>query len=160
MASLAQWTWVWAHSRSWWWTGRPVMLQSMKSQRVRHDWTTELNSVTLHLRAWSPRKSSYPHSLWGNQGSIYTAFGSDCGLVDLLLSIGWQIRVTLGFPHSSVGKESACNVGYLDSMPGLGRSPGEGKGYPCQYSGPENSMDYIVHGVAKSWTRLSDFHFH
>ena len=45
-------------------------------------------------------------------------------------------------------------------IPGLGRSPGEGIGYPLQYSGPENSVDYIVHGVAKSRTRLSDFHFH
>ena len=45
-------------------------------------------------------------------------------------------------------------------IPGLGRSPGEGKGYPLQYSGLENSMDCIVYGVAKSWTRLSDFHFH
>ena len=44
--------------------------------------------------------------------------------------------------------------------PGLGRSPGEGKGYPLQYSGLENSMDSIVHGVTKSWTELSDFHFH
>ena len=43
---------------------------------------------------------------------------------------------------------------------GLGRSPGEGNGYPLQYSGLENSMDCIVHGVTKSWTRLSDFHFH
>ena len=46
-----------------------------------------------------------------------------------------------------------------ETFPGLGRSPGEGKGYPLQYSGPENSMDCIVHGVGKSWTRLSDFHF-
>ena len=45
------------------------------------------------------------------------------------------------------------------SIPGLGRSPGEGKGYPLQYSGLENSMDYTVHGIAKSWTRLRDFHF-
>ena len=45
------------------------------------------------------------------------------------------------------------------SIPGLGRFPGEGKGYPLQYSGLENSMDCIVHGVEKSWTRLSDFHF-
>ena len=52
------------------------------------------------------------------------------------------------------------NVGDLDLIPGLGRSPEEGKGYPLQYSGPENSMDCIVHGVAKSGTRLSDFHFH
>ena len=45
-------------------------------------------------------------------------------------------------------------------MPGLGRSPGEGKGYPLQYSGLENPMDCIVHGVTKSQTGLSDFHFH
>ena len=44
MASLTQWTWVWVNSGSWWWTGRPGMLQSMGSQRVRHDWVTELNS--------------------------------------------------------------------------------------------------------------------
>ena len=56
-------------------------------------------------------------------------------------------------------KESACNAGDLGLIPGLGRSPGEGKGYPLQYSGLENSMDCIVHGVAKGQTRLSDFHF-
>ena len=56
-----------------------------------------------------------------------------------------------GFPGGSAGKESACNVGDLDLIPG-GRSPGEGKGYPLQYSGLENSMDYTVHGVTKSWT--------
>ena len=60
----------------------------------------------------------------------------------------------------SAGKESACNVGDLGSMPGLGRSPGEGKGYPLQYSGLENSMDCIVHGVTKSRARLSGFNFH
>ena len=48
----------------------------------------------------------------------------------------------------------------LGSIPGLGRSPGEEKGYPPQYSGLENFMDSIVHGVAKSQTGLSDFHFH
>ena len=47
----------------------------------------------------------------------------------------------LGFPCGSAGKESACNVGELGSIPGLGRSPGERKGYPLQYSGLENSMD-------------------
>ena len=65
----------------------------------------------------------------------------------------------LGFPCGSAGKESACNAGDLGSIPGLGRSPGEGKGYPLQYSGLENSMDCTVHGVAKSRTQLSDFHF-
>ena len=67
--------------------------------------------------------------------------------------------VFLGFPSGSAGKESACNVGDLGLIPGLGRSPGEGKGYPLQYSGLENSMDCIVQGVSKSWTRLSDFQF-
>ena len=65
----------------------------------------------------------------------------------------------LSFPCGSAGKESTCNVGNLGSIPGLGRSPGEGKRYPLQYSGLENSMDCIVHRVAKSRTRLSDFHF-
>jgi len=55
----------------------------------------------------------------------------------------------------SAGKESARSAGDLGLVPGLGRSPGEGKGYPLQYSGLENSMDCIVHEVAKSWTRLS-----
>ena len=60
-----------------------------------------------------------------------------------------------GFPCGSADKEAARNAGDLGSIPGLGRSPGEGKGYPLQYSDLENSMDGIVHGVAKSWTRLS-----
>ena len=67
---------------------------------------------------------------------------------------------SLSHKGSSADKESACNAGDLVLIPGLRRSPGEGKGYPLQYSGLENSMDGIVHGVAKSWTRLSDFHFH
>ena len=57
-----------------------------------------------------------------------------------------------GFPCGSAGKESACNAGNLGSIPGLGRSPGDGKGYPLQYSGLENSMDCIVHEVVESWT--------
>ena len=104
----------------------------------------------------------------------------------------------MGFPHSSVGKESTCNAGDPSLIPGPGRSPGEGigyplqyswaslaaqldkesanagdlglipglgrfleegKGYPLQYSALENCMDCIVHGVAKSQTRLSDFYF-
>ena len=67
--------------------------------------------------------------------------------------------VFLGFPCGSAGKESTGNVGDLGSIPGLGRSPGEAKGYPLQYFGLENSMDCIVHGVKKSLTRLSHFTF-
>ena len=59
---------------------------------------------------------------------------------------------TYTIPCGSAGKESARNAGDLGWIPGLGRSPGEGKGDPLQYSGLENSMDCIVHGVAKSRT--------
>ena len=66
----------------------------------------------------------------------------------------------LGFPGDSDGKESACNAGDLGSIPGSGRSPGEGNGYPLQYSCLENPMDRgpwqaTVHGVTKSRTQLS-----
>ena len=63
-----------------------------------------------------------------------------------------------GFPDSSVGKESPYNAEDPGSIPGLGRSLREGKGYSLQYSGLQNSMDYIVHGVAKSQTQLNEFH--
>ena len=56
------------------------------------------------------------------------------------------------FPDTSAGKESTYNTGYLGSIPGLGRFPGEGKGYPLWYSGLENFMDCIIHVVAKSQT--------
>ena len=75
------------------------------------------------------------------------------------LDLDIQLPRLLGFPCGSPGKESTCNAGDLGSVPELGRSPGEGKGYPLQYSGWENSMDCIVQGVAKSRTRLNDFHF-
>jgi len=68
------------------------------------------------------------------------------------------VFLKLGFPCGSAGKESTCNVGDLGLIPGLRRSPGKGKDYPLQYSGLENSMDYIVYGVAKSQTRLSKVH--
>ena len=76
---------------------------------------------------------------------------------DLEQSFG--IQIFKGFPGSSAGKESECNAGDLGSIPGLGWSPGEGNSYPLQYSGLENSMDYIGHGVTKSQTWLSHFRF-
>ena len=68
------------------------------------------------------------------------------------------VTVIMGCPGSSVGKEPACSAGDPGLIPGLGRSTGDGIGYPLQYSGLENSVDCIVHGVAKRRTRLSDFH--
>ena len=74
MASSTQWTWVWIDSRSWWWTGKPGVLQSMGSQTVRHDWATQLNwnISTEVLRKGNPYASSrvglsgfkaWPHQL-------------------------------------------------------------------------------------------------
>ena len=94
-------------------------------------------------------------------------FAATCvGLEITILSGVSQSRVShdatyvWGFPRGSADKEPACNAGDLGSIPGLGRSPGEGKGYQLQYSGLGNSMDCVVRGVTKSRTRLSDFHFH
>ena len=73
---------------------------------------------------------------------------------------GLPTPVFLGFSCGSAGEESAGNAGDLGLIPVLGRSPGEGKDYSLLYPGQENSMDCMVHGVAKSWTRLNSFHFH
>ena len=79
---------------------------------------------------------------------------SPCYSLELCIQIGISFLFSFAFcfPHSTVGKESACNAGDLDLIPGLGKLPGEGKGYPFQYSGLENSMDCIVHGVIQRWT--------
>ena len=64
MASPTQWMWVWVGSRSWWWTGKPDMLQSTGLQRVRHDWVTELNWTDLHSRpGWVFYLCAKPHNL-------------------------------------------------------------------------------------------------
>ena len=70
----------------------------------------------------------------------------------VLLGLNDRISMAQGFPDSSVGKEASCNAGDLGSIPGSGRSAGEGKDYPLQYSGLENSIDCLVHRVAKSET--------
>ena len=70
-----------------------------------------------------------------------------------------NVQAFLGFPGGSASKESACNAGDLGSIPGLGRAAGEENSYPLQYSGLENSKECIVHGVTKSQTRLSNFHY-
>ena len=137
------------------------------SQWVGHNWSNwapaSLPALLFALRGWPLRTASPRLSL------------------DLGFGLGWadirhqhyagrwkqrDVRVLIillpsevGFPCGSAGKESICNAGDLSSIPGLGRSPGEGKGYPLQYSGLENSMDCIVHGVTKSRTWLSNFHF-
>ena len=86
----------------------------------------------------------------------------NAGKQPCLQDIWWSVYRDLGFPGGTSGKEPPVKAGDVRDTGSTSvsqRSPGEGKGHPCQYSGPENSMDYIVHGVAKSWTRLSNFHF-
>ena len=101
----------------------------------------------------------HAHMCWGPSLAVWVQWeaGSLASLLFSCGSLGNPFH-PLGFPGGSAGKESACNAGDLGSIPGLERCPGEGKGYPLQYSGLENSMDCRIHEVAKSWTQMSDFH--
>ena len=123
----------------------PGRLQSMVLQRVRHDWS-----------GWAHTHDIY-HDEHVRLSYIYTHRYARLSLKSLLNK--W-VKV----PSGSEGKASACSAGDSGSIPGLGRSPGEGNGNPFQYSCLENSMDRgawwaTVHGVTKSRTRLSDVTF-
>ena len=107
--------------------------------------------------------NSYPLQYSGLENSVvYTVHGVTKSWTRLSDFHFTSLR-SLGFLWWLSGKEPACNAGDMagdtGSIPGSGRSPGEGIGYPLQYSGLENSMGCIVHGVVKSRTQLSDFHF-
>ena len=127
-------------------TGEPGGLPSMGSHRVGHNWS-DLAAV-LNSGSW----------WWTGKPGVHGV-----AELDTTEQLNWaecSILLHLGsFSCGSAGKESSCNTGDLGLIPELGRSTGEGKGYPLQYSGLENSMDCIVLGVAKSQTRLSNFHF-
>ena len=128
------------------WTEEPDGLQSKGSQRVRHDLTTKQQQMhRLFEISWFWRMQIWFHA---NCIKILGHLNKRHGL--------------LGFPGGSEVKAFASNTGDLGSIPGSGRSPGEGNGNPIQYSCLENPMDggawwATVHGVAKSRTRLSDF---
>ena len=144
MASLTRWTRVWVNSGSWWWTGRPGVLGFMGSQRVRHDWETELYWTEL---------MSFLNSFHFYSSQIENI--TTAKIARFLLNI-------MDFPHGSDGKEGTCNSGDPGSIPGSGRSPEEGNSNQLQYSWLENFMDRgawhaTVHWVTKSWTRLSSF---
>ena len=118
-------------------------------------WNSLAFSMIQHMLAiWSlvPLPSLKPAL---TSGSSWFTYRRLMACIHLIISA----YIYMGFPCGSAGKESTCSVGDLGLIPGLGRSPGEGKGYLLQYSGLENSMDCIVHGVSKSLTQLSDFHF-
>ena len=115
MASLTRRTWVWVSSRSWWWTGRPGVLRFMVSQRVGHDWVTELNwTECLNYK-----------DCWEDAVNLSPSLS-----IDLISSARLHFKaffplpsVSMGFPCGSAGKESTCSVGDLGLIPGLGRFP-------------------------------------
>ena len=116
-------------------------------------------AVLMVLKSWSGdvRKMA-PGFSGSSAGKEFVCIAGDPGLIPG--KICWRRDrlpnpVFLGFPCSSAGEESTCNAGDLGVIPGLGRFPREGNSYPLQYSGLENSMDCIVHGVPKSWTWLT-----
>ena len=129
------------------WMEEPDRLQSMGSQRHHgHEWVTSLSLSPHYLRG---RKSlqiiCWLCLRWLQKRPHYRKWSHSTYLT--------------AFPDSSADKESTCNAGDPGLIPGLGRSPGEGHGYPLQYSDLKNFIGCIVHGVAKSWLELSDFHF-
>ena len=118
MASLTQQTWVWASSGSWWWTGKPGVLSP---------WGQKELDTTERLTCWW----SYDCEWCNGNESLGLLHIYPCPLL------------ILSFPGGSSGKESACNVGVLVLIPGLGRSPGEGNSYPLQYSGLVNRIVFF-----------------
>ena len=109
----------------------------------------------MHVSVFA-RDQSAPDSSVGKESPCNAG---DPGVDSWVGKICWRrdrlpTPVFLGFPCGSAGKEAACSVGDLGSIPGLGRSPEEGNSNPLQYSGLENSIDYIAHGVTQSQTRL------
>ena len=150
----------------------------MELQRVGHDWACTLcvcvSTQILRFFCSSSVKNIIDNLI---RISLYSRASLIAQLVKICLPcrrpqfISWGKKIHwrrdrlptpifLGFPRGSAGKESACNAGDLGSIPGLGRYPGEGIGYPLQYSGLGNPMDRGARQVAKSQTWLSDFHFH
>ena len=132
--------------------GNPLQYSCLENPRDGGAWWAAVYGVT---QSWTQLKwlSSSSH-LQCRRSQFDSWVRKSCWRRDRL-----PTPVFLGFPCGSAGKESTCNMGYLGLIPGLGRFPGEGKGYPLQYSGLEKSMDYIVHAVTKSQTGLCDFHF-
>ena len=123
----------------------------------RVDWF-DLLAVRGTLKSPLQHHSSKASILWCSAFHIHTRLVEKPQVL-----IRWTF-VGQGLPCDSAGKESACNAGDLGSIPGLGKTPGEGKDQPLQYSGLENSMDCIIHRVTKSQTQqsnfyLSNFHF-
>ena len=101
--------------------------------------------IYSHLKGYSGSSAGKESTCNAGDPGLIPGSGRSAGE-----GIGYPLQYSWASLYGSAGKESACNAGDLGSIHGLGSSPGEGKGYPLQYSGLENSMDSIVHGIAKS----------
>ena len=159
MASPTQWTCVWTNSRKQWRTGKPGVLQFMVLQRVGHGLATEQTSKRLFIHL--PLMSSLVAQMVKNLSAMQEIWVGLLGQKICWRSDRLPTPVFLSFPGGSGGEESVCNVGDLGSISGLGRSPGEGKGHPLQYSCLGNHRDRrtwwaTVHGVAWSQIQLSN----
>ena len=99
MASPTRWAWVWVSSRSWWWTGRPIVLRFTGLQRVGHDWATELNWILCHLLVLFPRCniSEYFLLLLIFSVSIFLNYNAVSSLISHFLL--WPIRISFPFPQ-------------------------------------------------------------
>ena len=130
-----------------------TQMWNIKNKWIQDKWTNQRKQKHADIK--SRVEVTRGEGLWGwEMGKGDQMNGDRCKLNFL---VGEHIVV--GFPSGSDGKESACNAGYWSSIPGLGRSPGEGNGYPLQYSSLKNSMDrgaWHVHGAPKSQTQVSD----
>ena len=168
MASPTRWTWVWVNSRRWWWTERLGVLGFIRLQRVGHDWATELNwtevnfayriSKDLNMITFSAGKSVTGHSY---------KLPDECKLTNFSEKLPPRFRSSAS-QHFWGGTSLPLFLWWVNCVFAHFLF-GESNGNPLHYSCLENSMDggawwAIVHGVAKSWTRLSDFtftfHFH
>ena len=159
MASPTWWTQVWADSISWWWTGRPGLLQSTGLQRVRHDWVTELTApIYLSLYPSTEREmDSFTDGKSRGSGVSYVE-----GVCSFIHWFPECLPWSRGFPGGWVEKNPPANVGDGESIPRLGRSSGGGNCNPLQCSCLGNLMDRgawraIPIGLQKSQIGLSDW---
>ena len=136
------------------WRKKVIFINMLKKQTYLFN--LEMKSVMGRVLSWDQQAWREKESDWG-KNTFFRFFFSYWDIFDIQHFV--NLRYGIYWCDTFI-LQSACNAGDLGLIPGLGRSLGEGKGYPLQYSGLENSMDCIVHGVAKSRTRLSDFHYH